>query len=65
MVNQIVDRLHVSESNLAVLRYVRSRLSERGRSREQRTARRRIYRAALKRHKANVSLYVYVMRGCR
>lgn len=65
MVNQIVDRLHVSTSNLGVLRYVRSRLSERGKSREQRAARRKIYRAALKRHAENIGLYVFVMRGCR
>lgn len=64
IVNQIVDRLHVSTSNLGVIRYMRSRLKKPiplGGKRWR--LRKRYYREALKRHAANRRLYGLVMSG--
>lgn len=63
IVSQIVGRLHVSSTNLEVLRYVRSRLSEEGRAPSNWPKRKAIYREALECHKRNRELYVMVMSG--
>jgi len=63
MVRQIVDRLHVSESDIGVCRYLRSRLSKEGKSKAQWPARKEAYKLALKIHHENQDMYVSVMSG--
>ena len=61
IVRQIVNRVHVGTSNLEVIRYVRSRLSDEGRSAANWPARKEIYAQALEQHKRNRTDYVWVM----
>ena len=60
----LVDRLHVAESNRAVVREIWDRLSLSSRGDPaQRGERRRAYRCALKRHQENRALYRDVVSG--
>lgn len=61
IVQQIVNRLHVGTSNLEVLRYVRSRLSDEGKSAANWPRRKEIYAQAITQHEINRSDYVWVM----
>lgn len=64
MIAFIVDRLHVSTSDMDVLRTVRKRLDRKvRRDPSKRRLRKWAYREALKRHKANRELYNVVTRG--
>lgn len=65
IVNQIVDRCHVSRSNRDVIGYMASRIKG-GRKaflRLPRATRRSFMKAAIKRHFDNRVLYARVMRG--
>jgi len=63
MIRNIVDRCHVGDSDIAMLRYFRSRLSDEGRSRKFRAMRKEYYRMALIVHHENQRLYGRVMGG--
>jgi hypothetical protein len=66
MINQIVDRCHVADSDRDVIKYLRSRLTREARfSRDPkiRQARREAYADAIKRHRENQGLYHTVMSG--
>ena len=64
IVSRIVDRQHVSESNLSVCRAVyRAFAKAYRRDAEWRKTRKLYYKAAIKRHAHNRDLYAYVMRG--
>ena len=64
IVHQIVDRCHVGMSDLALLRYVRSRMRARARrGPKYREFRRQAYREALDRHHENQADYARIMRG--
>lgn len=65
IVRQIVDRLHVSMSNRAVISYVAGRMKG-GRKTFlclPRETRREIMGVAIKRHRDNLELFYFVMRG--
>jgi hypothetical protein len=63
IVNQIVDRLHVGDSDRAVVRYVRSRLTKKARRPAFRAERKKAYRMAIARHHRNQDLFLAVCRG--
>lgn len=60
-VGWIVDRLHVGQSNIAVVRALRAKLT--GTAWSNKASRKRVYRLGLKRHAANRKLYNAVNRG--
>ena len=64
IVAQVVNRLHVGTPPRDVIAYVRSRLSDEGRSPARRDARKEIYRQALEQHRINREDYAWVMAGC-
>lgn len=59
----IVGRLHVSTSNVGVIRAVRKCFSPQALTRKHRKARKAIYRDALLHHRLNQKLYRYVVNG--
>lgn len=59
----IVARLHVSTSNMGVIRAIRTRFSPQALTRKHRKARKAIYRDALRHHHSNQTLYRYVVNG--
>jgi hypothetical protein len=61
IVNQIIDRQHVSLSNRGIIRAIYHGLSNLGREKEYRLTRKNFYRQALKRHADNKRLYFFVM----
>ena len=64
IVHLIVDRLHVGQSNRAVLAYVRAKITRGARyGRRYKADRKRVYRIALRRHAANRRLYIQVTSG--
>lgn len=65
LVNMMVDRLHVGQSNRAVLRYVASRIKGgvSGFLRLSKATRRNLMLCALERHTNNRDLYRSVMSG--
>lgn len=65
MIEMIVGRCHVGQSNLAVIRYFLSRLKRGSWRKMDRSKRKDILRQVIKAHAANRGLYDYVMRGCR
>lgn len=65
IVNQIVDRQHVSASNVDVIRAIRKAFSRDAFGRIHRAMRKRVYAQAIKRHTQNGNLYAYVMQGRR
>lgn len=60
---RIVDRCHVSESNLAVCRKVWRSIRKRQRPLVPRALRRTLFRETIARHKANFVLFCYVQGG--
>jgi len=65
VLNQIVDRCNVGESNLFVIRYAISKLANKYRTFAAlgRNVRRELMRAVIYRHATNGELYNYVMKG--
>lgn len=63
MISLIVGRCHVSESNLAVIRYLLSRMKKGAFRKLPRSERRKVIRTALACHAENRSLYIAVMGG--
>ena len=63
MIRRIVDRCHVAESNLAVVRYVLSRFKHGAFWSLTRADRRTVIASAIARHAENRALYVAVMGG--
>ena len=62
-IEQIVDRCHVSESSLQVVRYVRSRLKPGAWAKLSREDRRCLVTTAIACHQRNRETYRYVMFG--
>jgi hypothetical protein len=58
MIPMLVNRLHVGSSDREVIRYIRSKLSDKGRSPEAREQRREFYREALAKHHENREDYL-------
>jgi hypothetical protein len=67
MVEMIVGRCHVGQSNRAVIRYFISRLKHGYRTwiALPKAERKQWLQWVIQAHQANGSLYTYVMRGCR
>ena len=63
MIQQIVDRCHVSTSNLQVVRYVRSRLKPGAWAKLSPANRRYLITEAIACHQRNRETYRYVMFG--
>ena len=63
MISQIVDRCHVSDSNLSVIRYFRSRLVKGSWRKLSRNQRRVMLRSVIDCHLLNRDLYRSVMLG--
>lgn len=64
MISRIVGRLHVSQSNLEVIRYLRSRFTKEFlRDPAKKELRKTAYRHAIAAHAADRRLYESVMRG--
>ena len=63
IVNQVVDRQHVSTTPRQIIEKVYSALSQKGRAAEHRDLRKTLYRDAIERHKANRKLYSDVISG--
>jgi hypothetical protein len=65
IIDMIVSRCHVSESNLSVIRYLISRLVNKHRTFRSlpRETRRQIMREAIRVHDANRHIYACVMTG--
>ena len=59
MIRMLVGRLHVSASNIDVIRYVRSKLIDP--RQESMDAKKELYREAIKEHADNKQLYYDVM----
>lgn len=64
IVDQVVDRQHVSTSDVGIIRAIRSALREGPRTDPAlRDLRKDLYRAGLATHHANQDLYDFVMKG--
>ena len=63
IVRQVVNRCHVGTPPRELIRYVRSRLSDEGRSADAWPRRKDIYRQALVQHGRNRDEYARVMAG--
>lgn len=63
IIRQIVDRCHVADSNLAVVRYFLSRMKPGAFWKLSKRKRRNMLAAVLKRHAENRAVYRLVMRG--
>lgn len=63
MIDMLVGRCHVGESNRAVIRYVKSRLKKGAWKKLDREKRKEVMRAVIESHKANRALYHAVMTG--
>jgi hypothetical protein len=63
MIDMLVGRCHVGESNRAVIRYVKSRFKKGAWKKLGREKRKEIMRAVIESHKANRALYSAVMTG--
>ena len=61
MIRMIVDRCHVGESNLSVIRYVVSRLKPGAWRRMEKSQRRYLVAECVKAHAENRELYGFVM----
>ena len=63
IVRQIVNRLHVNESDVTVIRAIRNGLSPTGRALKNREARKELYRQAIVQQFRNKREYIEVMSG--
>jgi len=63
MASLIINRCHVSESNVAVIRKVLKKVNKKQFWNASRDIKREFYRAVIDQHQANFNLYVKVMSG--
>lgn len=63
MIDMLVGRCHVGQSNLAVIRYVKSRVKRGAWRKMDRSKRKEIMRAVIEAHRNNRALYHAVMTG--
>lgn len=61
IVSQIVNRLHVSSTDIDVIRAIRNGLSEEGKRPDNREARKEFYRQGIVQNFRNRREYIYVM----